>query len=274
LHFALLVGQALKIALASPHHDPGGRLAGQIKRTLPTLTRVFAAIAVRATDTTPPASLDPLRMAGAHIAAAPLDNHNLLGRPRRGALAIGLETGADTMLMCDLDRALHWAERYPHELAQAAEFITRYDFTVLGRTPRAFASHPRIQRDTEAIANTVFAAVSGRAWDCLAAARGLSRRAAQAILAGCPDETVGTDLSWTLFLAREGGFSMGYLETEGLEFETPDRFGEEIAAAGGLERWLAQLDADPRQWAMRLDLARVEVEAAVPYTRGQLASSE
>jgi hypothetical protein len=139
-----------------------------------------------------------------------------------------------------------------------------YDFTVLGRTPRAFESHPRIQRDTEAIVNQVFATISGRDWDVTAAARAVTRRAAQAILQGCPDETVGTDVSWPLFAAR-AGLTLGYIATEGLEFETADRHADEVAAAGGLDRWLALLDADPRRWVERLEIAKIEVEAALPY---------
>ena len=114
----------------------------------------------------------------------------------------------------------------------------------------------------------MFATVSGHAWDVTAATRGLSRRAAEAILAGCPDKEVSTDVSWPLFLEREGGFSLGYMATEGMEFETADRYSDEIAQAGGLARWLARLDAEPRHWAQRLDMARVEIEAMTPHARG------
>jgi len=254
------------VALASIHHDPDGRLTAQARRVLPALMRIFDALAVQATEQTPDSALAPLAESGALVRRGPSDGHLQLGRARRAALALGLEHEPHTLLFCDLDRALHWAERHPKELERAARHIGRYDFTVLGRTPRAFGSHPRAQRDTEAIVNHVFAQVSGLAWDVTAAARGVSRRAAQAILAGCPDETIGTDVSWPLFVQRAGGLTLGYLATEGLEFETPDRFGDEIAAAGGLDAWLAALDADPRQWALRLDIARVEVAAAVPYT--------
>jgi hypothetical protein len=58
---------------------------------------------------------------------------------------------------------------------------------------------------------------------------------------------------------------LGYLETEGLEFETLDRFPDEIAALGGAPAWLDRFDADPRQWAMRLELAHAEVASAVAY---------
>jgi hypothetical protein len=237
----------MNIALASTHHDPDGRLIAQLRRALPTLTGLFGAIAVRATERTPAETVAALQDAGALVRREAADSALLLGRARRGALALGLETGADALLFCDFDRALHWAERYPEELARVAQEIARHDLTVLGRTTRAFDSHPRIQRDTEAIVNTVYAQVSGHAWDVTAAARGLSRRAAEAILAGCPEETIGTDVAWPLF-AQRAGLALGYIQTEGLEFETPDRFADEVAAAGGLDAWLARLDADPRRW--------------------------
>jgi hypothetical protein len=68
-----------------------------------------------------------------------------------------------------------------------------------------------------------------------------------------------------LFIARAGSFALGYIETEGLEFETADRYAGEIAAVGGLDRWIAQLDAVPRRWMERLEIARLEVAAALPY---------
>ena len=42
--------------------------------------------------------------------------------------------------------------------------------------------------------------------------------------------------------------------TEGLEFETADRYADQVAAAGGLDAWIAQLDADPQRWVERLEL--------------------
>jgi hypothetical protein len=72
-------------------------------------------------------------------------------------------------------------------------------------------------------------------------------------------------VSWPLFLRRCGGFSLGYLQAEGLEFETADRHGEEVARAGGREKWVDQLDADPQRWLHRLEVARLEIAALVAY---------
>jgi hypothetical protein len=255
------------VVLASTHHDPEGRLYEQSARVLPTLADIFAGLAIYMTSATQERSLALLVEHGALVGREPPGQPTglqTLGRGRRGALALGLELGAPAILFCDFDRALHWAEYYPAELAHVAAQAHTHDLTILGRTQRAFESHPRIQRDTEAIVNQVFATVSGREWDVTAAARVLTRRAAEVILQGCPDETVGTDVSWPLFTAR-AGLTLGYIATEGLEFETADRHADEVAAAGGLARWIAQIDADPQRWIERLEIAKIEVEAALPY---------
>jgi hypothetical protein len=182
---------------------------------------------------------------------------------------LALRGSCPFILYCDFDRILHWMEFHPQELIDVAQQITAHDFTILGRTPRAFATHPRIQRDTEAIINHVFERISDRAWDTGAGARGLSRRAAETISAHCHDDQISNDVTWPLCLQALGGFTLGYIETEGLEFETPDRFPAEVAQAGGVVEWSEQLDDDPQHWAARLELARIEVEALIPFTRSE-----
>jgi hypothetical protein len=260
----------MNVVLVATQHDPDGRLHDQTARVLPALMRIFTELAIQATHSSQERSIVLLRSAGALVrqeTEAEFNGLARLGITRRAALELGLHGDGDAMLFCDFDRALHWAEFYPDELVHVAARAGEADFLVLGRTERAFASHPRVQRDTEAIINQVFALASGLGWDITAAARLLSRRAAAAILEGCPERSIGTDVAWPLFLQRAGGFTLGYAPTEGLEFETADRYAGEIAAAGGLAAWLAQIDADPGQWAMRLELARLEVEAAIPYSQ-------
>src|SRR5581483_3783496 len=101
-----------------------------------------------------------LREAGAQVRQRAADQPEgllALGGARRSCVELALLMDAQAVLYCDFDRALHWAERYPDELAAIAAGASVHDCTVLGRTPRAFASHPRVQRDTEAIINRVYA---------------------------------------------------------------------------------------------------------------------
>ena len=256
------------VALALIQYDPIGALFDQTVRILPRLQRAFADIAVFANAATAPHSIDELRRRGVRVMAeATQVGLNHLGWFRRSAVQLALQGPCPFMLYCDFDRILHWMEFHPQELVEVAQRLTGYDFAVLGRTPRAFATHPRIQRDTEAIINHVFERVSGLAWDTGAGARGLSRRAAEMIVSGCPDDRVSNDVTWPLCLHQHREFTLGYIETEGLEFETPDRFPADVARAGGVAQWSEQLDDDPQHWAKRLELARIEVEAMLPFVR-------
>ena len=261
----------MNVALAIIYHDPHSRLTNLLTRVAPLLRRTFAGIAVQASAIASEQSLTVFQALGARIGRDTPDQPGgaplLLGRARRNALRLAQDLGTSHLLYFDADRLLHWADTYPDELTDAVAHIADADLTIFGRTPRAFATHPQTQRDTEAIINHVYATSSGNTWDATAAARGISRRAAIAFLEGCSDQSIGTDVAWPLFLARAGGFTLGYLATEGLEFETADRYADQIAAAGGLAQWVAQIDANPQQWAFRLELARIEVESAIPYAK-------
>jgi hypothetical protein len=259
------------VALAVTYHDPQGRLCEQIQRVLPTLVGVFARVAVRASRAANARALSLFADAGALVKQASAERSSeapKLGAARREAVALAVELDTPFVLYCDGDRILHWAERYPQELAQVVTRLPENDLTILGRTKRAFDSHPRAQRDTEAIVNHVFQAITGCGWDVMAAARGLSRPACKAILDRCFDEEISTDVSWPLCLRALGTFSMGYIATEGLEFETPARYAKEIAAVGGYEAWLKRRDADPKRWLHRLDFARAHLEAMIPFAAG------
>ena len=46
-------------------------------------------------------------------------------------------------------------------------------------------------------------------------------------------------------MPRIPGMKVGYRLCEGLEFETPDRYGPEIELAGGLGAWMETVNASP-----------------------------
>jgi hypothetical protein len=251
--------------LVATLHDADRRLYAQSARALPALLSHYSGAAVLATAPTHPGTLALLRQHGVAIAVqserAPIGLPGI-GRSRREALALALESGAEWLHFCDWDRALHWAERYPDELARTVAAIPRHGCTVHGRTPRAYQSHPRVQRDTEAIANHAFALAFGQPWDVTAVSRGFARRAAAAIAERSRDDSVGSDASWLLLLQHEREVSLGYQQVEGLEFETADRYQDQVEAAGGLEAWIAQIDSDPKQWALRTEIALCGVRSA------------
>jgi hypothetical protein len=191
-----------------------------------------------------------------------------IGQVRRRALRAGLEAGRALLQMCDFDRALHWVAHYPGELDAVIAEIAEYDLLVLGRTERAWATHPPYQAKTEPLFNKVFALTTGLAWDVGAGSRGFSRRGAEKLLELSREPTVGIDAEWPLLLLGQEGFSVGFRACEGLEFETADRFAAEIEAAGGYAAWEAEMSADPVRWVFRMRLGLLIAEAVVRYGRG------
>jgi hypothetical protein len=255
---------AAGVVLAATHADPDDAMLAQTLRVLPRLQELYSAIVVVAAPDTGRRTVETLRERGVQVVQrAAAESIETLGLVRIETLRHGLARGGSHLHYCDWDRVLHWAELYADELRDVVAAIGRHDFLILGRTPRAFATHPQMQRDTEALINHVFGLAFGQELDVTAAARGLSRRAAEVLLAlEQPEPSLGNDCAWPLVLAREPNMIIGYARTEGLEWETPDRYGDAIAAAGGLDAWIANYDADPGRWEFRTRLALLEVAAA------------
>ena len=251
------------VVLAATHADPDDVMLAQALRVLPRLQELYAAIVLVVAPDTGRRTVETLRGRGVEVVErAEPGSIKTLGLVRHATLRAGLERGSSHLHYCDWDRAIHWAELYPDELRDVVGAITRHDFLILGRTPRAFATHPRQQRDTEALINHVFGLAFGQDLDVTAASRGLSRRAAEALLAlRAPEPSLGNDCAWPLVLARQPELVIGYARTDGLEWETPDRYGDEIALAGGLDAWIANFDAAPGRWEFRTRLALLEIEA-------------
>ncbi len=243
-----------KTALALTVADPQGYLVGKLEDLLPGMRQRFDALAVHTTTSTHRGVLGLLQSAGVSLASAA--DPDAIGRHRREAVALALETGAvDHILYLDLDHALRWLENDADELEAAVRRIRRSDCTVIGRGPRSRAALPRRLATTEGIVNEIFRLVSGRPWDVMMAARGLSRGAAEAIVEGCEVDTIGNDCAWPLF-CQSRGFVLDYLEADGLTYRT------------NADYWVDaedRHDEDPRAWATRVGLAAQQVEAMRPY---------
>ena len=251
----------MPVALAATLHDPDGSFLPLLRPALPDLARHYAGMAILATDQTAGEVRDLLAGAGAEVVVSPTD-YRLVGRRRLAAVERAAAL-APAVHLCDFDRLLHWWHHHPEELADVLTHVARVDLLILGRTARAWATHPANQVETEQLANRAVSLVYGEAVDVCAGSRGLSRRAVAYLAAHSRERGVGTDAEWPLLLRSTGGFVCEHRPTEGLEFETADRHQEEVARAGGLAAWNALLDRDPARWAFRAHVAADIVDAAV-----------
>jgi hypothetical protein len=258
------------IALTVTAHQPDERLAALVQGQLPALVRRYCAVTALCSKETHPTILDLLHQGGVSVEIDPGESAGIyrIGEVRRAAVRLALGTRATHLQLCDFDRAIHWVANYPAELEVVVADIPNYDLLVLGRTGRAWATHPPYQAETEPLFNHVFSLVSGLEWDVGAGSRGLSRRAAKTLSEISREQTVGVDAEWPLLLLNRDGFRVGHRICEGLEFETADRFGPEIEAGGGYEPWEARMSANADQWVFRLKVALMIAEAAVRYGPG------
>jgi hypothetical protein len=261
------MGTKPTVALTVTVHQPDERLAGLAEAQTGALVSRYAATAAYCSYETHPTILDLLRHHRVALRVHDRESAGIhsLGDIRRETVRLGLQAGTPHLQMCDFDRALHWVAHYPQELEAIIAVIADYDLLVLGRTKRAWATHPPYQADTEPLFNHVFALVTGLTWDVGAGSRGLSRWAAETLLKISQEPTVGVDAEWPLLLLKRDGFRVGHRPCDGLEFETADRFRPEIEMAGGYQAWEAQMSADPDGWVFRLRVALLIAEAAVRY---------
>jgi hypothetical protein len=240
-------------------HDPRGVFLPLIDHELAAVRTALGSyllVVIAATPTTDARLTTRLAQLGARIVPG-----GQAGESRRAALTAAEDQSA--YFSCDFDRWLHWVRFWPQELASLPARLTRFSggkrsspwYVCLGRTARAFATHPAAQRLPETATNRALSAAAGRPLDAAAGAAWLTSQAAQLILAGSREPTAATDLEWPALILREDPSRLRGLRCEGLEWETPDVHAAEIVSAGGLEAWTRATFDTPFMWAARLRLA-------------------
>ena len=240
-------------------HDPQGAFIPLIDRQLAAVTTALTTypLVVIATSPDTDARLTSrLAQLGAHVVPG-----GQAGEGRRAALTAA---GGDqpAYFSCDFDRWLHWVRSWPQELAALPARVTRLGgkrtppwYVCLGRTARAFATHPAAQRLPETATNRALSAAARRPLDAAAGAAWLTPEAAELILASSHEPTAATDLEWPALILRRDPTRLRGLRCEGLEWETADVHTAEIISAGGLAAWTRATFDTPAMWAARLRLA-------------------
>ncbi len=266
------------VALVTTLHDPDGRQAPLAEPLLSTIKETFTDIVVSATPGSAGHTVQMLRRVGALVLQDDVpEGWEVIGLARRQALEAAMRLRHQHVLLCDFDRLLHWLHVAPGELPLVAERIHAADFVVLGRTPSAFDSHPAVQRETERLANHVFALVTGNPWDITGGARGLSRAGMEAVVRHSRVASLGVDAEWPILLQRLG-LRVDYVETEGLSFETADRYADLIERCGGYGAWLTRHVNTAAAWSHRLgiahEIARAAVEAVARELSPELVSGD
>lgn len=252
----------MRPAFIATIHDPDGRYLEHARNSGLALAS-YAASYFRVTPSTDERLLEILAAFG----SVSIGEANQIGQSRRAVLRQARADGFETIIYCDFDRWLHWAARHADELAGLPAAIQRAHpdrwYVCLGRTRRAFTTHPRVQCQTEAHSNHVISLLTGDDLDATAGACWLTAPAADIILAESVEASNATDLEWPALIAVRDRALVGCLRLEGLEFETATFYGSEIDAAGGRDAWLAATYERPEVWESRQKLMTESIRAAL-----------
>jgi hypothetical protein len=181
---------------------------------------------------------------------------------RHMALLKGLETRTAHIQYADLDRLLRWVETRPEEWQKTVMRIMQTDFLVIGRTPSCYLTHPMALVQTEALSNRVVSYFLGRSMDVSAGSKGFSQAAAEYVLRNSsPAGALGTDARWPILIHR-AGFGVDYVEVDGLDWESADRYMDRAASLIEQRQAAERYDQDPENWSQRVEIAREIIEAA------------
>jgi len=179
------------------------------------------------------------------------------------ALKSALETDADIIQYADMDRLLRWVETRPEEWKQAVLFTQSKDCVVFGRTEAAYQTHPQTMIQTEKISNLLASYLLERQMDVSAGSKAFSRKAASFLIDHTrPRRSIGTDAEWPILLKR-AGFAIDYMQVDGLDYESADRYQSQAATAEQQRYHVAEVDVNPKQWARRVEIALEIVESAL-----------
>lgn len=163
----------------------------------------------------------------------------------------------------DFDRMLRWFETTSHEIPTILAELQQTDCLIIGRTPRAFATHAQALQQTETIINTIFSFMLGQPVDLGGGSRGFSQRAVQFLMRHSPPgNAIGTDAEWPILLHR-AGFNINYVAVDGLAWEIPDQYQPRAVDAVAQQTAAEAYDADATRWALRVQTALEIVQAGL-----------
>ena len=266
---AFEISNEMTIALAATW-NPRGELR-RFEQLLPGLEQLYAHIVI----SFPPAADDQvvrLFTEGKFSGCANITvvQNQVWSWGRYRSLQKALQTSVSHIHYADMDRLLRWVETRPAEWRKAVNQIKAGDYLIMGRSAPAYATHPQALVRTEAISNRLISQLVGQALDVSAGSKGFSRQAAQFLVDQTqPGRALGADGAWTVLLHR-AGFQVDYLEVDGLDWETADRYQTRSANAEQQQSLAQSYDQDPAHWAMRVEVALEIVEAGLDAAAQEL----
>ena len=242
----------IEYLLCATLHDPEVRLYDLIELALPKLKKLFVKGIICLTPYTPDKVHSFLTKNG-FIAKLEPDDRQIANY--KTAIRTTLEKldkpSSQRIFHIDFDRLVHWINTYPEELTNLLQKNINVEYLHIGRTTRDFNTHPKTQTETERIMNEFGSKILGleNTMDIISVCYIFTKDLGEKILKINNFTKTGFYGSWPIYFWNFA-HSKSYIEVEGHEWETPDRFKVEIDEIG-LERWKEKFQSE-KEWNKRV----------------------
>ncbi|WP_100012140.1 hypothetical protein [Lentibacillus sediminis] len=221
------------IALLTIIHDKDGLIRQPLKKSVSILRNYYKHKYVAISDQTPADIGELLKQAGFSVFTV---GKNGAANARRNILRLVQPYKYAFYHYCDLDRLITWALHHPEEFPQIQKQIMANDYLIIGRTEKAFSTHPLEWRETERMTNRMFSEEFGEEVDIAAGSCGVSRRALDLIVKKSAAKM--TDAEWPLIVREAWGKeSIGFTKADGLLYLPHNKSND----ASELDSWLSRI---------------------------------
>ena len=245
------------IVLASTWHPRGEtqRLAGAWKR----ISETYRAVSVVLPPDSPCAQLaDEIGAAREQFFAAPN-----WGMGRHEVLRLAVASGASAVEYIDMDHLIRWIETRPDEWYKVTKIAAHIPLLVIGRSPQAYSTYPLAIRETERPINSILSRFLGQEMDLCVGARGMSREVTGMVQRESTSvEAFCADTEWPAIAFRRG-VKLTYVEADGLDWETADRYQSTAADAVRQAQLAAEYDREPENWSYRVRSAEAMIKSGL-----------
>ncbi len=241
------------IILTSTYHDPELKLKDQLISAIPLLKTLFKYVIIILTPSMDRNSISFLKEKGFIVKRCSIDSRvETYKLAYKKALEHVENKKIERIMYIDFDRLVHWINYHPDELQELLSDI-KVDYLHIGRTSRAFDSHPNTQKETEIIVNEFGSLILefDATLDIISVCHIMTIELATKILSVRNNTDYGFYSTWPILFWKWAA-SKKYIEVEGLEWETPDRFKEEIEKFS-YEKWLIRFQ-NSSEWRNRVNL--------------------
>jgi hypothetical protein len=176
---------------------------------------------------------------------------------------LAVASGASAIEYLDMDHLIRWIETRPDEWYKVTETAAHTPFLVIGRSPQAYSTYPRAIRETERPINSILSRFLGQEMDLCVGARGMSRDVACMVQRESTSvEAFCADTEWPAIAFRRG-VAITYVEADGLDWESADRYQSTAADAARQSQLAAQYDREPENWSYRVRSAEAMIRSGL-----------